>query len=231
VLDVGRDIERIRDYLAGRLSDQESDAFGERLVRDPELVRELERTLKLSEGLRQLSREARPVQALPQRSTRRAWLPALAAAAALGVLGVGLWVNPATRRAPLLSASLATALAREATSTVASQFTFVPMRGGAAPGLELPRAGIVEFRLAAPAGPAAGGYRVALLSAEPGAPGRTLGSSDVAAIQADGFLHVYADATRLSPGRYSLNVFDAGSGEAALEVYPFSLHTGSPPAP
>jgi hypothetical protein len=26
VLDVGRDIERIRDYLAGRLSDEESEA-------------------------------------------------------------------------------------------------------------------------------------------------------------------------------------------------------------
>jgi hypothetical protein len=229
VLDVGRDIERIRDYLAGRLSEQESDAFGERLVRDPQLVRELERTLKLSEGLRQLAREA--AQAAPRRHARRAWLPALAAAAALGVLGVALWVNPASERAPLLSASLTTALAREVTSTVASQFTFVPMRGGAAPVLELPPAGSVEFRVAAPAGPAPGGYRLALLAAEPGAAPRVLGSSSVAAPQADGYLHVYADATRLAPGRYTLNVLGGAGGDAPLEVYPFSLHTGAAPVP
>jgi hypothetical protein len=230
VLDVGRDIERIRDYLAGRLSDQESEAFGERLVRDPQLVQELERTLKLREGLRQLANEAHPAQRLPRRRTPREWLPALAAAAGVGVLAVALWVYSPAERVPLLSASLATTRTREVASTVASQFTFVAMRGSAAPTLELPRAGIVEFRAAAPMAAPAAGYRVTLLEAQPGNTAQPLGSTAVAAVQSDGYLHVYADAARLKPGRYILNVL-SGRDATPLQVYPFTLRTGSAIAP
>jgi hypothetical protein len=221
VLDVGRDLERIRDYLAGRLSDEESEAFGERLVRDPQLVRELERTVGLSEGLRRAASERRPV-ALPQRHRRRAWLPGLAAAAAIGVLAVGLWVRSATERVPLLSASLGTALTREVAANAAAQFTFVAMRGGGTPVLALPAAGIVDLRAAAPAGSATGGYRVTLRAAPPGGAPRTLGSTTVADLQADGYLHVYVDAAHLGPGPYLLDVTQDGAA-AASEAYPFIL--------
>jgi anti-sigma factor RsiW len=222
VLDVGRDIERIRDYLAGRLSDQESEAFGERLVRDPQLVRELERTLKLSEGLRQLAHEGNPARALPRPRRRRVWMP--------GVLAVALWVHSAAERAPLLSASLATTLTREVASTVASQFTFVATRGSAAPALQLPREGLIELRAAAPLAPPGGAYRVTLAEQEPGDGSRVLGSTTVTAVQADGYLHVYADAARLKPGHFVLNV-SAGSDAAPLEVYPFSLRAASATPP
>ena len=231
MLDVGRDIERIRDYLAGRLSDQESEAFGERLVRDPQLVRELERTLKLSEGLRQLANEGHPAQAAPQQRRPRVWMPALAAAATLGVLAVALWVHSAAERAPLPSASLATTLTREVASTVASQFTFVATRGSAAPALQLPREGLIELRAAAPLAGPASAYRVTLAEEEPGDSPRPVGSTSVAAVQADGYLHVYADAARLKPGHYVLSVLQ-GSDAAPLEVYPFSLRAaGTTPPP
>jgi len=229
VLDVGRDIERIRDYLAGRLSEEESEAFGERLVRDPQLVRELERTLGLSEGLRQVARETRPA-ALPQPRRRYLWQPALAAAAA-GVLAVALWVHPASERAPLLSASLPGGPTREAAApSVTSQFTFVAMRGDGAPALELPRTGLIEFRVAAPSQSPAGGYRVTLLGAGSGDDRQPMGSAAIAALPADGYLHVYADAARLRPGHYVLNVSD-GSGGAVLQAYPFSLGTGAATVP
>ena len=230
MLDVGRDIERIRDYLAGRLSEQESEAFGERLVRDPQLVRELERTLKLSEGLRQVANASYPARALREQRRPRVWIPALAAAAVLGVLAVGLWVRSATERVPLLSASLATTPTREVAATVAAQFTFVAMRGSAAPALELPRAVIVEFRAAPPAAGAAAAYRVTLLEQGAGDTTEPLGSTAVAAVQADGYLHVYADAARLKPGRYLLSVLQ-GSDAAPVQVYPFSLRAGSATAP
>jgi hypothetical protein len=227
VLDVGRDLQRIRDYLAGRLSDEESEAFGERLVRDPQLVRELERTVGLSEGLRQVANERRPV-ALPQR--RRPWQPALAAAAALGVLAVALWVYSATERVPLLNASLSTALTREVAANATSQFTFVAMRGSGTPTLGLPTGGIVDLRASAPPGSAAGGYRMTLRTAQPGESPRTLGTTTVAEALADGYLHVYMDATRLRPGRYLLEVAPDG-GAAPTQVYPFILAAGTAPLP
>jgi hypothetical protein len=225
VLDVGRDIERIRDYLSGRLSDEESEAFGERLVRDPQLVRELERTVRLSEGLRLVGKQIRPLAVSQQ---RRAWLwqGALAAAAAVGVLAVGLWAHSAGERAPLLSASLSAAMTRE----VASPFTFVAVRGNAAPTLRLPSTGILEFRVAPPPGTPGGGYRVTLLGTAPGEAPQPLGSTPVAASPIDGYLHVYADAARLTPGHYLLKVL-AGSGGTALEVYPFSFSAGGATPP
>jgi len=54
VTDAGRDVERMQDYMVGRLSDDEHRAFEDRLVRDPGLVREFEQSLRLSEGLHQL---------------------------------------------------------------------------------------------------------------------------------------------------------------------------------
>jgi hypothetical protein len=230
VLDVGRDIERIRDYLAGRLSDQESEAFGERLVRDPELVRELERTLKLSEGLRQVAHEPRPVAVPLQPRRPRVWLPALAAAASLGVLAVALWRHPATEHVPQPGAALTQTLTAEVTSAVARQFTFVAMRGSEAPILDLPPAGVVELRAAAPPAGASAAYRMTLLAVRPGVPAETVGSAQVAAVKADGYLHVYADAARLKPGAYVLNVL-AGDGATPVEAYPFTLRAGGAPAP
>lgn len=218
MLDVSRDLERIRDYLAGRLSDQESEAFGDRLVRDPQLVRELERTLGLSEGLRMVAREPRAAAVTPRRA-RPLW-PALAAAAAVGVLAVALWLQPTVERTPLVAGVLTSGLSRAAAATVAAQFTFVATRGGTTPALELPRAGLVEFRAAAPPGRPAGGFRVTLLLT--GDTPQALGAATVSAPQADGYLHVYADAARLQPGRYVLNVRGADA-TATLGAYPFTL--------
>jgi hypothetical protein len=220
VLDVSRDLERIRDYLAGRLSDEESEAFSERLVRDPQLVRELERTVGLSEGLRQVAGERRPV-ALPRQHRRSAWLPLLAAAA-VGVVALGLWVGSATEGVPLLSASLSTALTRGIAANAASQFTFVAMRGSETPTLSLPREGIVDLRAAVPPGGTAGGYRVTLRAQQAGDPPRTLGSVTVTDVQADGYLHVYVDAARLRRGAYFLDLAQEGDA-APRQVYPFIL--------
>ncbi|MBS0395467.1 MAG: hypothetical protein JSR54_12630, partial [Proteobacteria bacterium] len=46
-----RDVESLRQYLAGRLSAGEADAFEARLAAEPSLVAELEDALRLREGL------------------------------------------------------------------------------------------------------------------------------------------------------------------------------------
>jgi hypothetical protein len=71
---------------------------------------------------------------------------------------------------------------------------------------------------------------VTLLEQGAGDTTEPLGSTAVAAVQADGYLHVYADAARLKPGRYLLSVLQ-GSDAAPVQVYPFSLRAGSATAP
>jgi hypothetical protein len=222
MLDVSRDPERIRDYLAGRLSEEENHAFGERLIRDPGLVRELERTLQMREGLQQLQ-EQQKFGAMRGRQ-RRVWLPALAAAATVAIIAVSLWVRTGTDTS-VLGATLASRFATNATPEITARFTFVQMRGGAVPALALPARGAIEFRAQPATADAASGYRVTLLR-EMGSEVEPRGSAVVPAIGADGYLHVYADAARLEPGRYVLRVQDAGQLAAEL-MFPFDFRTAA----
>lgn len=73
------DTATIDAYLNGRLGEAEAEAFEARLFADDELAAELERSIELRAA------------ALPTGSVRGRWLP-LAAAAAVGVLAVGLVV-------------------------------------------------------------------------------------------------------------------------------------------
>jgi hypothetical protein len=54
MIDVAREFERLRDYLVGRLPDDEVRDFEDRLVRDPELAREFEQSLRLHAGMQEL---------------------------------------------------------------------------------------------------------------------------------------------------------------------------------
>jgi len=54
MMDATSDLDRVRDYLVGRLSDEDRRSFEERLARDPELSREFEQALELRAGLKEL---------------------------------------------------------------------------------------------------------------------------------------------------------------------------------
>src|SRR5258708_1966706 len=105
VIEVGRDFERMQDFIVGRLSDDEHRAFEDRLARDPALVHELEQSLRLSEGLHQLRVQGYFDKAASRARGSRTWLPLLAAAAIAG-LALFLWLQPNTRTLPLLEPSL-----------------------------------------------------------------------------------------------------------------------------
>ena len=53
-MDIGHEFERLQNYTVDRLSDDERLAFEHDLVSDPELVRELEHSLRLREALQHL---------------------------------------------------------------------------------------------------------------------------------------------------------------------------------
>jgi hypothetical protein len=218
VIDVDSDLERMQDYVGGRLSEEEHRAFEERLLRDPALVREFEQSLRLRDGLEQLRAQGYFDEHAPRPKALRAWLPALAAAAAVAVVALLVWVQ----RAPPPVAVLQASLAGNGLTAPIAHFTFVAMRSGTAPELQLPPSGVVEFRAAPPLHDADAHYRMSLLRQSDVAGAKTLGSLERLTQGADGYVHGFADAAHLAPGLYTLRVeADAPRGSAA--TFPFSF--------
>jgi hypothetical protein len=222
---VEREFTLVQDFIVGRLSDDECRAFEDRLVRDPALVRALEQSLRMREGLQQLRSQGYFRKAASRKSlSPTTWVPALAAAA-VAALALFLWVprvgGPA---AALMSAPESFAAAGVAPS-IAAHFTFVTTRSGSAPDLELPASGLIEFRVAPSTHAAEQRYRITLVRHGPSAD--TVGSVSGLAPGADGYVHCYADAARLAAGGYVLRLQPDTNAPGTTDVFPFSLSAGS----
>jgi hypothetical protein len=226
VIDVARDFERMRAYIVGRLPDDEVRAFEDRLVRDPELVREFEQSLRLRAGMQELRAHGYFAGRSSHPSRRRLLLPALAAALIAG-LALFLWVQTRTADAPLLTAAADTRGGAVAGQIVA-HFTFVAVRGGSTIDLELPARGMIEFRAAPPGHAAERKYRLTLLAAAAAQP---IGMLDGLAPRADGYLYGYADAARLTAGSYVLSVEPRNGAAGPAETFRFNLRTATATAP
>jgi hypothetical protein len=221
VIDAGRDLERMQDYVVGRLSDDEHRAFEDRLVRDPALVHEFEQSLRLGEGLHQLRAQGYFDEAAPRAGGSRIWLPLLAAAAIAGV-ALFLWLQPSTGPSPVLTASLESRSTGVAPS-VAAHFTFVAVRDSSTPDLDLPAGGVIEFRAAPATHITASRYRMTLVQQDEGGGSKPVGAVAGVALSADGYVHGYADASRLGPGSYMLRIEPDAATPGTTEVFPFSL--------
>ena len=228
MIDVGRnfatvhDFVAMQDYLVGRLSDDECRAFEDRLLRDPQLVRELEQSLRMREGLERLRTQGYLDKRLSRRIGPRTWLPALVAAACAG-LALFLWVHRSAGPSAVLLASLESRTAAGAAAAVAAHFTFVSVRGGSTPDLDLPFAGLIEIRAAPAERITNARYRVTLARQDPGGPAEPVGDLAGLALSADGYVHCYADAARLSGGTYVLRIEPDTTTPGMAEVFPFNL--------
>lgn len=219
MIDVGRDFERMRDYVGGRLADDERRTFEDRLARDPELVREFEQTLRLREGLEQLKEQGYFAGTAPRAARRLLmWAPALAAAA-IAALAIILWVQPRVGPPGVLRAS-----DESGGAAVSARFTFVSMRGSSSYDLARPSGGLIEFR-ASPAGRAAGArYRLTLERLGQGGALEPVGTLTDLAPDMDGYVRGYAAASRLTAGRYSLRVEPMDRAAGSALAFPFELH-------
>lgn len=228
MIGVGRNFPRVhdfaamQDYLVGRLSDDECRAFEDRLLRDPQLVAELEQSLRMREGLQQLRTRGVLGKRLPRRIGPRMWLPVLAAAACAG-LALFLWMARSAGPSPVLLASLESRTVASVAPAVAAHFTFVSVRGGSTPDLELPVAGLIEISAAPAERITNARYRVTLARQDLGGPVEPVGDLAGLALSADGYVHCYADASRLRGGTYVLRIEPDTTPPGMAEVFPFNL--------
>ncbi len=221
-----REFILMQDFIGGRLSDDECRAFEDRLVRDPALARELEQSLRLREGLQRLRTRGYIRRAAASSSSFRTWLPAALAAAAIGGLALFLWPLRVAGPAPLLLASPDAPSTENLAHRSAAHFTFLSVRGGPVPDLELPSAGLIEIRAAPSLHRTAGRYRVTLVRANQGS-SATLASVGGLALSSDGYVHCFAEASRLTAGRYGLRIEPDGDTAGVPDTFPFNLTAGA----
>jgi hypothetical protein len=222
VIDVDSDLERMQDYVVGRLSEEEHRAFEERLLRDPALVREFEQSLRMRDGMEQLRAQGYFDERAPRPRGLRAWLPALAAAAVVAVVALFVWAQLAPPTG-ILQASIA---GNRAIAPLA-QFTFVSMRGGTGEELQLPSSGVVDFR-AAPSERAAGAHYTMSLLRQDEAGAKRLGTLTGLTRGADDFVHGFADAAQLAPGLYTLRL-ESDAAREAPATFSFSFRASPTP--
>ena len=222
MIDAAKDFATLRAFIVGRLPDDERRAFEDRLARDPALVNELEQSLRLREALGQLRASGYFANARPQRARLWTWGPALAAAASV-LFALFLWLSRITEPAQILTASLESRAVAGTSSLVAAHFTFVSMRGSSVPDLDLPAAGLIEFRAAPPSDATTQRYRVSLLRQHDGASDEQVAELAGLAVGSDGYVHSYADAAQLAAGNYVLRIQPDTAGAGAGAEFPFNL--------
>jgi len=223
---VDRDFATMQDFIVGRLSDAERRAFEDRLVRDPTLVRELEQSLRMREGLQQLRTQGYLKKNGSSGASFRIWVPTLIAAAGAG-LALFLWLPRITGSSPILVPSLALSTNSDMTPLVAAHFTFLSVRGGLAPDLDLPSTGLIEIRAAPSAPRSVHRYRVTLVRQEEGSLGKTVAALGGLPLGMDGYLRCYADASRLSAGSYLLRIQPDTATPGIVELFPFNFRARS----
>lgn len=194
-------------YLAGQLTDAEATEFEAHYAQDPAVVRDIERTLRLKEGLAILSERGELNSLL--RARRPVWQPALALAAALAVLVVGvlLWAGGTTLR-PI--AGTLTALAKHEGSAlrVANTYVLARTRGASTDiPVALPKdPAAIELRMIPSTRPKSGGFHIVLSQLDAANATAPLGDTTAVASSDDGFVTAYLDSTKLTRGRYVIEL-------------------------
>jgi hypothetical protein len=170
------------------------------------VVREIERTLRLKEGLAVLQ-ERGELDALLR--PRPVWQPALALAAGLAVLVVGvlLWVS----RTPVgpIAASIAALTGNQSQPLrLANTYVLARTRGPVAPiAIALPKDhAAIELRMIPSSRPTDAGFHIVLSQLDAANATAPLGDTHAVVSSDDGFVTAYLDSARLSRGRYVIEL-------------------------
>jgi hypothetical protein len=218
-------------YLAGQLSSAELQQYEQHLLENPDGVRELESTARMKVGLANLRDTGQLDKLLRQRTPLRSRWPALAAAAALIVIAVGVWRGVDMPRDATLVATAEELVDRTGRPLISgSSYALLRTRSSAYDAvIELPpdpRA--IELRVRPEI--AASVYRVALSQIRPDGSATQIGNVAELAARADGFVRLYVDSSRLASGPYLL-VITPAEDRVATSTTAFRVKVVAPGEP
>jgi hypothetical protein len=196
----------IARYLAGQLDAVESAEFEAHYARNPDVVRDIERTLRLKEGLAVLA-ESGELDALLHR--RSYWRPAMGLAAGVValVVGVWLWIGQATL-SPIVPTIAALTDTHGKPLHIASTHMLVRTRGPATViEIPLPQArSAIELQMIPSSRPESGRYRVLLGQLDAANAVAPVAETHATGNSADGFVTAYLDSAQLARGRYAIEL-------------------------
>jgi hypothetical protein len=215
-------MDHVQDYLAERLSEADRDAFEEQLVTDPGLVRELEATLRLREGLAMLRDRKQLVTRWPQRVRMATVAAACGGILLASMLYTGL--RTAQPAPPLMAASInALESAAKVPLAVSKRYVFTTARAASAPPIfDLPGGGALELQALTPSTDPASSFHLRLERRENQAT-LVVGSLKGLVPDADGFVVAYVDASALRPGDYLLVVEPEVENTSGAERFAFRV--------
>jgi hypothetical protein len=223
--------QKAQAYIAGRLSEPDLTAFEDQLLNDEDLVRELDESLRLREGFEILRERRDPVL---QKPARRTWVSGVLRACAAAMIIIALYAgwHYVGRRPPLVAASIAALTASTDTRlTIVQSYAFAALRTATQiPVFPLPATGALELRALTSANVAGRTFRVTLERIQATKTSR-IGAAEHLAPDADGFVVIYADASRLQPGDYSLIVQSDEDAKSPVQRFAFGLNPAPGTAP
>ena len=215
-------------YLAGQLSPAELQAYEQHLLENPDAVRELEATARMKVGLASLRESGQLEKLLRAQPALRSRWRALAAAAALIVLAIGLWRGIETPRDSTLVATASELMDSSGRPlTAGSTYALLRTRSSAYDAvIELPpEPRAIELRVrpevAAPV------HSVALSRIQSDGSTTQIGNISQLKADADGFVPLYVDSSRLEAGPYLL-VITPVEDRAATSTSAFRIRVTGP---
>jgi hypothetical protein len=207
--------QRIAHYLSGRMSEPDLRAFEAELQRSPELVHEMEDSLRLREGLAVLRDRGR-LDTRGKLPLNRAWL-GMAAAVAVAAVAATLWRFEVPRAPALIFASRPA----DAPVTTREVLTLIQRRGSDLLQVTEPRPdSLVAVQVRPVDASPSGKYRVSLRIADRGV--RAVAELSDVAVGSDGWVQVYVRGRALAKGRYTL-ALDPMSGTTPATQFDFAV--------
>jgi len=205
-------------YLANRLAEDERTAFEERLVTDPQALRELEATARFKLGLAKLRRNGRLADLVQERPSAGRWPYSVAAAVAALAIAIGVvrWTGDAK---PMLAGELSTLVDGSGNPLhLANTYAVFHARGSVRNTIiELPASPqAIQLRvLPDVAAQQATTYRASLRRLADGGRIEPVATLEGLRAAGDGFIAIYIDSQRMTPGDYQLSVANNADGTAA----------------
>ena len=212
-------------YLADQLSPAQAEAFEAYYTQHPSMVREIEYTLRLKEGLATL-RDRQQLDALMKARRWRWALPlSIAAAVAGAALGTWTWYGP-SNRAPVAAGTLESLLeSGQATLPLSGKYMLVRVRSAEQVPLEIPLPTLhsaVELQVLPTGGAAAAPYRLVIESHPTEGKPKPVAEVPGLVPGSDGLVAAWLDSERIPRGQYTVEL-RSERGEAAAPAERFVI--------